>query len=149
MGPWSRQPALQEPCLATESAAMPSRERAWCAEKANQREWSSAVPFVFVEQAAKLFNFFARGAFASEGVHHQVTGRPLKHPLQHVARKLPLGLRGRDARLIDVRTLGFVSPDNAFCSHYLQEFQDRGVSQGFGFFHRVVYLADGRRSAGP
>ena len=82
-------------------------------------------------------------------MHHELAGRALKNSLQHVARQLAFGLFRRQACLIDVGTLGFVSADSPFCSHDLQEFQDAGVAQVLRLAQRLVNFAHRGGAARP
>src|SRR5580704_14269886 len=85
-------PAPPGPCLATKSAEEPSPGNASRSGRANSSEWSSAVPFVFVQQAAQFVDFLARGATPGESVHHQLTRGAFKNALQHISGKLTFGL---------------------------------------------------------
>lgn len=82
-------------------------------------------------------------------MHHKLAGGAFEDALQHVPGDLAFGLLGGEACFIDVRPLGFVSLDRAFCRHYLQKLQNAGVAHGALFLQRVVNFAYGRRAAGP
>src|SRR5438045_4034606 len=56
---------------------------------------------------------------------------------------------GGKACFIDVRTLCFVSPHQAFCNHDLQEFEDAGVAGILFFAQGFVDFAHSGGSAGP
>jgi hypothetical protein len=73
-------------------------------------------------------------------MHHELAGRPFEDALQNVSDKLTLGLLGWHACFIDVRPLGFVSANGAFCSHDLQKFQDTGVTHGPFLLQGVMHF---------
>src|SRR5580692_11258120 len=73
-------------------------------------------------------------------MHHELAGGAFENSLQHVSRQLPLSLLRRQACFIDVRPLGFVSPNRPFCRHNLQKFQDAGVPHGLFLQQRVVHF---------
>ena len=104
---------------------------------------------MFIEKAAKLFDFFPGAALRRKGMKHQVAGGAVEHTLQHVRGELALGLFGGLLGFIDVRALVFVTPDQAFGGHDLHEFQNGGVAESFFFVEGVMDFADGGGPAIP
>ena len=104
---------------------------------------------MFIEQAAKLFDFFPGAALRRKGMKHQFAGGPVEDALQHVRGELALGLFGGLLRFIDVRALVFVTPHQSFGGHNLHEFQNGGVAESLLFVEGVVDFADGGRPAIP
>src|SRR5215471_2281333 len=141
-------PAPPTLSLAIENARAPSPPAALLAEKASSR-WSSAIPFIFIEQAAQLIDLFAGGLFASEHMHHELARRAFEDPLQDIARQLAFGLLCGQACCIDMRTLRFVSLNQTFCGHDLKEFQDAGVTDIFSFGQRFMDFSHRGRATRP
>src|SRR5215469_6926402 len=138
---------------------MPIPESASCWGKSSSADWqswgwsgwlrSSAVPFAIIQEAAEFFDLFPRSLAAGERVHHELACRSLEYALQHVSGELPLGLLGRKTCFIDVRTLGFVSANDTFCCHDLQQLQHGGVSQSPFLAKRFVHFPHGGGAAAP
>jgi len=78
---------------------------------------------VLLEEAAEFLNFFPGAAPCRKGVQHQLAGRPVENALQHVGSQLALGLFGGLLSFIDVCALLFVTPDQPFRGHDLQDLQ--------------------------
>jgi hypothetical protein len=90
-----------------------------------------------------------RGFAPGQGMHHELAGGAFENALQYVPGKLTLSLLSRQARLIDVRSLAFVSANYSLCGHDLKKFEYAGVACGPFLLQRVVDLPDRGRAAGP
>src|SRR5687768_2869667 len=81
-------------------------------------------------QLANLTELFRRRAPGRERLEHELRRRSTERAIEQVAHELPLGLLFGLPRLIDVRTIRVVAPDEPLLRHDLEHLQRGGVTGG-------------------